>query len=45
MTLPVAHTAKNLPVMQEAMLLSLGEEDLLEKGMASHSSVFAWKIP
>ena len=45
MTLPVAHTAKNLPVMQEARLLSLGEEDLLEKGMASHSSVFAWKIP
>ena len=45
MTLPAAQTAKNLPVMQEARLLSLGEEDPLEKGMASHSSVFAWKIP
>ena len=45
MTLPVAQTAKNLPVMQETRVLSLGEEDPLEKGMASHSSILAWKIP
>ena len=31
--------------MQEARLLSLGEEDLLEKGMASHSNILAWRIP
>jgi len=37
--------AKNLPVIQETRVLSLGEEDPLEKGMASHSSIFAWKIP
>ena len=45
MTLPVAQTAKNLPVMQETRVLSLGEEDPLEKGMVSHSSILAWKIP
>ena len=45
MTLPVAQTAKNLPVMQETRVLSLSEEDPLEKGMASHSSILAWKIP
>ena len=45
MILPVAQMAKTLPVMQETRILSLGEEDLLEKGMASHSSMLAWKIP
>ena len=36
---------KNLPVMQETWVQSLGWEDLLEEGMATHSSVFAWRIP
>ena len=36
---------KNLPEMQETQVQSLGWEDPLEKGMASHSSVFAWEIP
>ena len=36
---------KNLPVMQETMLQSLGQVDLLEKGMAFHSSILAWRIP
>ena len=36
---------KNLPVIQESWVQSLGGEDLLEKGMATHSSVLAWKIP
>ena len=36
---------KNLPAMQETLVLSLGGEDPLEKGMASHSSIVAWKIP
>ena len=35
----------NLPAMQEAQVLSLGEEDPLEKEMATHSSVLAWRIP
>ena len=35
----VAQTVKNLPAMQEAWVLSLGLEDLLEKGMATHSSI------
>ena len=34
---------KNLPIMQEAQVRSLGQEDLLEKGMATHSSILAWK--
>ena len=41
----VAQTVKNLPIMQEAWVRSLGQEDPLEKEMATHSSVFAWKIP
>ena len=41
----VAHTVKNLPVMQETWVLSLGQEDPLEKEMATHSSTLAWKIP
>ena len=36
---------KNLPAMQETWVLSLGWEDLLEKGMATHSSILAWRIP
>ena len=37
--------AKNLPAMQETQVQSLGQEDPLEKGMATHSSNLAWKIP
>ena len=40
-----AHTVKNLPAMQETQIQSLGWEDPLEKGMATHSSIFAWRIP
>ena len=36
---------KNLPAMQETWVRSLDWEDPLEKGMASHSSILAWKIP
>ena len=36
---------KNLPVIQETQVRSLGQEDPLEKGMAIHSSTFAWRIP
>ena len=36
---------KNPPAMQEAQVQSLGREDPLEKGMATHSSILAWKIP
>ena len=35
---------KNLPEMQETRVLFLGEEDALEKGMATHSSILAWEI-
>ena len=38
-------TVKNLPIMQETRVQSLGREDHLEKGMASHSSILAWRIP
>ena len=41
----VAQTVKNLPAMQEAQVHSPGWNDLLEKGMAIHSSLFAWGIP
>ena len=41
----VAQTVKNLPVMQETQVRFLGWEDLLEKGMATHPSVLAWRIP
>ena len=37
--------AKNLPVIQETQVRSLGQEDPLEKGMATHSSTLAWRIP
>ena len=36
---------KNLPAMQETWVRSLGPEDLLEKGMVTHSSILAWRIP
>ena len=35
----------NLPAMQETWVASLGWEDSLEKGMATHSSILAWRIP
>ena len=41
----VAKTVKNLPPMQETQVRSLGQEDPLEKGMTTHSSILAWKIP
>ena len=45
MFLPVAQMVKNLPSMQENWVLSLGWEDPLEKGMATHFSFLAWRIP
>ena len=36
---------KNLPAMQESQVRSLGQEDPLKKGMATHPSVLAWRIP
>ena len=41
----VAQMIKNLPAMQETRFWSLGQEDPLEKGMATHSSILAWRIP
>ena len=41
----VAQMVKNLPAMQEIHVRSLGWEDPLEKGTATHSSVLAWRIP
>ena len=41
----VARMVKNPPAMQETQVLSLGQEDPLEKGMATHSSILAWRIP
>ena len=41
----VAHTVKNLPAMWKTGVRSLGREDLLQKGMATHSSILAWIIP
>ena len=42
----MAQTVKNLPAMtQEIQVQSLGQEDPLEKGMATHSSILAWRIP
>ena len=40
----MAQTVKNLPAMQETWVQSLGWEDPLEKGMATHSRIVAWKI-
>ena len=41
----VAQTVKSLPTMQETWVRSLGQENPLEKEMATHSSILAWKIP
>ena len=41
----VAQTVKRLPTMRETQVRSLGQEDRLEKEMATHSSILAWKIP
>ena len=41
----MAQTVKNLPAMQETQVRSLGQEDPLEKGMATHASILAWRIP
>ena len=41
----VAQMAKNLPAMQEIRVRSLGQEDPLEKQMATHSSILAWNFP
>ena len=42
---PGGSLVKNLPAMQETRVQSLGQEDPLEKGMAIHSSILAWRIP
>ena len=41
----MAQTVKNLPVVQEIQVRSLGQEDPLEKEMATHASILAWRIP
>ena len=41
----MAQVVKRLPTMQETWVQSLGWEDPLEKGMATHSSILAWRIP
>ena len=41
----VVQMVKNLPAMQETWVQSLGREDLLEKGIVTHSSILAWRIP
>ena len=41
----MAQVVKNLPSMQETQVPTLGQEDPLEKGMATHSSILAWRIP
>ena len=41
----VAQTVRNLPAMQETWVQSLGRKDPLEKEMATHSSILAWKTP
>ena len=41
----MGQTVKNLPAMQETWVQSLGWEDALEEGMATHSSILAWRIP
>ena len=42
---PGGSIVKNLHARQKTQIRSLGEEDLLEKGMATHSSILAWRIP
>ena len=41
----VVQTVKNPPAMQETQVQSLGREDPLQKGMVTHSSILAWRIP
>ena len=41
----MAQTVKNLPVIWKIWVRSLGREDPLEKGKATHSSILAWRIP
>ena len=41
----MAQMVKNLPTLQETQVVYLGWEDPLEKGMATHSSILAWRIP
>ena len=41
----MAQGVKRLPTMQETQVQSLGQEDLLEEGMETHSSILAWRIP
>ena len=41
----MAQMVKNLPAMQETQIRFLGQEDPLEKGMVTHSSILAWRIP
>ena len=41
----VAQLVKNLPAKQETQVQSLDWEDALDKGMATHSSILAWKVP
>ena len=41
----MAQMVKNLPAMWKIQVQSLGQEDPLEKGMASHTSILAWRIP
>ena len=41
----MAQSVKNLPAMQDTQVQSLDQEDVLEKGMATHSNVLAWIIP
>ena len=42
---PGGSVVKNLPAMQGTQVRSLGQEDSLEKGIAIHSSILAWRIP
>ena len=42
---PGVSDVKNLPAMQETQVQSLGQEDPLKKGMATHSSILVWKTP
>ena len=41
----MAQMVKNLPAMEKTWVRSVGQEDPLEKGMATHSSILAWRIP
>ena len=41
----VDQTVKNLPAIQETQVGSVGQEDPLEKGLATHSNILSWRIP